>query len=464
VINEARALASGTGAPPFVELFNTSSQSITLPDGAFIRIVKGRAEELRPLASSDRIHQSVPVGGLVIPARGYALVPGVDFPTRFESEADPTRNVTAAWVCLCQSGEGGTYDEELAELFCPYEYRLDQQFTGTVLAAGTAVGRAWDGQRYDIPLDLAYSTGRLEPTYPLSEVTYNTLRQSPTYPVALYRGAVSSSNPNPATPGACNNAAFTDAASGDVFRQPYFQAIYRPQPGDPTQTSPTVDLFWGNLHHQPATWRYGDQEYDEAGLSSRALAVRGTGANATYLLGLLSPLSQRTKGNALIIRGNAAALDTASGVSTTATYQKRYWATGEAAATQVLELNLGGHGIVALSWAPALEGGRYLIISGPPSQSLRQRQPWRARYSLWTWDGTNAPVCRIKNLRPFTREPVAVTHLVLGTGADKNRLLFGEQRFAERDAQSLEEDSFGNEYLVRQMIHWPVSILGPATP
>ena len=51
------------------------------------------------------------------------------------------------------------------------------------------------------------------------------------------------------------------------------------------------------------------------------------------------------------------------------------------------ELDLGGHGIRALSYVPAL--GAYLLIGGPVSRQ-------RAEFALWLWSGERgAPARRV---------------------------------------------------------------------
>ena len=116
----------------------------------------------------------------------------------------------------------------------------------------------------------------------------------------------------------------------------------------------TVYLHYTNLGREPAVWSYSPKQGDGHPISVEAMAYRN--ANE-MIVGLRSPLSNRTTGNALyyVVNNVANFLPGAN------------W-NGEAAGIGgVQQLNLNGQGFRSIQWVPTLNGGAgaYLIIGEP---------------------------------------------------------------------------------------------------
>ena len=114
------------------------------------------------------------------------------------------------------------------------------------------------------------------------------------------------------------------------------------------------------------------------------------------------------------------------------------------------ELNLNNQGIRALQWCPEVEGGKYLIIAGPPTTDDSVSHPSLSRFALWSWaGGTSAAVLRIADLAQFCKYPTGVCSFLL-PGSSEARIGFSQALTST--AASLEQE---------HLIHWPVSILNP---
>ena len=165
--------------------------------------------------------------------------------------------------------------------------------------------------------------------------------------------------------------------------------------------------------------------------------MEGSGFNAANLqFGLRTPLTGRTKGNALIMTVPASQVTTGTGSA---------W--GTLTATTV-ELNLNGQGIRALQWCPQVDGtGKLLIIAGLPTTDAAMDHPSVGAFALWAWSGTGSPQLRIADLAPYCKYPTGVCTFQL-PGSTEARVGFCERR--RSDDKSKEQEHF---------LHWPVSIL-----
>jgi Bacterial TSP3 repeat len=262
-----------------------------------------------------------------------------------------------------------------------------------------AEGRIWDGG----PRGLTWSTaqGRFEAKG------------------AIYRSSAGS--PQPITSGATNNAG--------VYK--YFQAT-----ADANQN--TIYLHYGNLGTVPAVWSYSPKSGDGHPISVESMAYRSP---TEMIVGLRSPLSNRTTGNALFYVINNVATFLPAG----------NWNGAAPAVGAPQQLNLNGQGIRSLQWVPTLNNsaGAYLIIGGPANGGPLKVESGREVFTLYQWAGPGAqPVIRIPNLRPYTQRPEGVNVISFTVnGVATQRLLFVEDRYR----------ALG--YGARNAIHWPMSIL-----
>jgi len=154
------------------------------------------------------------------------------------------------------------------------------------------------------------------------------------------------------------------------------------------------------------------------------------------LTGLRMPLSERQSGSAFVMTVPSTAVSGGTG----------QW--GEIIATSQT-LDLGGQEIRAITWSPHVDGGRYLIVGGPASTNPALDHPSVARYSLWSWSGSGAPVLRIPDLSPYARRPSGVTTFTIPnvTGV---RIAFAEN-----------ETSWNHSREAEHIFHWLSSVLNP---
>ncbi len=148
------------------------------------------------------------------------------------------------------------------------------------------------------------------------------------------------------------------------------------------------------------------------------------------------PLTDRKSGSAFVMTVPATAVSGGSGPWDTITVTSQ-------------TLVLGGQGIRAITWSPHVDGGRYLIVGGPASTDDALDHPSVAHYSLWSWDGSGAPVLRIADLAPYAKRPSGVATFTIPnvTGA---RIAFSEN-----------ETSWNHSREAEHILHWPVTILSP---
>ncbi len=244
---------------------------------------------------------------------------------------------------------------------------------------------------------------------------------------ALFAGDTSTLPEHPITKGTSNTANYTDATVGTVA-QPYFQV------SEKSDTS-KIWLSWRNLGNTGCTWEADGLRHDYAGCRVNGAALNG----ADIYTGLRMPLSNRKTGNALLVKVPVANVTNAGGNA---------W--GSPAGT-VTQLDLGNRGIRAIQWCPDVEGGKYLIIAGPPTTADEPDHPMTGRFALYSWaGGTAAAVLRIADLAPYARFPTGLCSFLL-PGSTEARICFA-QALPENDVHSLDQE---------HLIHWPVTIINP---
>ncbi len=241
----------------------------------------------------------------------------------------------------------------------------------------------------------------------------------------------------PETPGAANN---------DVAVTKLFDGAADAISGDPI-----ICLTWRNIGRVPAVWDYSPKQNDYHSINIEGFAYKPpTSTSAEMIIGLRSPLTGRTTGNAVYFRvtditqflptvppgWNGDPPQPASGLS-----------------SGLEQLDLNGQGIRAITWYAA--ESTYLIIGGPANGGPLEKEIFGQKYSLYSWDGSAGqaaqyghvatPLKIIDDLRPYTVRPEGLTFMTINGEA---RLLFVEDRYR------------ATGYATRNMVHWPVSILG----
>jgi hypothetical protein len=205
-----------------------------------------------------------------------------------------------------------------------------------------------------------------------------------------------------------------------------------------------IYLRWSFLSSDLAVWNYSPKDHDNCPVNIEGIAYRPAGgdlANPEMLIGLRSPLTSRTSGNALYFRVNDVAAFLPPGG----------WTSAAAGILGPFTLDLRGQGIRCFEWCPQIgpsPTGRYLIIGGPANGGPLEKETYGEKFSLYSWDGvaTTAPTLLIEDLRPYTTRPEGLA-IVSIQGQD--RILFAEDRY----------QSTG--YGARNAVHWPISILPP---
>jgi hypothetical protein len=206
-----------------------------------------------------------------------------------------------------------------------------------------------------------------------------------------------------------------------------------------------VGLFLrdANLGQQPAVWAYSLKQQDFHPIHVEGFAVR---SQVETVVGLRSPLSNRTTGNAYAFVFNN---------SGNAMLPPGGWS-GPAGGTPVLtQLNLNGQGIRSIQWCPAIRKGAdpfagpatgaYLIIGGPANGGPLKNETGRAKFSLYRWDSVSAqPVRVVADLSPYATRPEGVNIISLKGSL---RVLFVEDRFR------------AHGYDTQNAVHWPLATL-----
>jgi hypothetical protein len=99
-----------------------------------------------------------------------------------------------------------------------------------------------------------------------------------------------------------------------------------------------------------------------------------------------------------------------------------------------------------------------LIISGPASTDDKLDDPACAKYALWAWDGTTAPVLKIPNLAPYTLYPTGVTTFTI-TGTTIERIAFSQKLASKATFTVHGIPSFQVAPASPNLVHWPISIV-----
>jgi hypothetical protein len=215
------------------------------------------------------------------------------------------------------------------------------------------------------------------------------------------------------------------------------------------QQPSAVHLVWANVGLVPTAWAYTPKQHDNHSINLEGFGYR---SQTEMIVGLRSPLSgglaestpyfahqNRVNGNALYFRVN----------NVTQFLPPGGWTGLAQGITGPFELDLQGQGIRSIQWCPQLAGGagRYLIIGGPANGGPLEKETFGETFSLYSWTGigTQAPQELIADLRPYAIRPEGV-HLMAAGGVD--RVLFVEDRFK------------ATGYATRNVVHWPLSILG----
>jgi len=202
-----------------------------------------------------------------------------------------------------------------------------------------------------------------------------------------------------------------------------------------------VHLSWQGIGDIPPVWDYSPKQHDFHSLNVEDIAFRSP---FEMILGLRSPLVNRTNGNAHYFL-----------VTDVDTFLSSPWTTQQPVTgiAGPFEMDLGGLGIRSIKWCPQLgpaSVGRYLIVAGTADGGPLSRESPRQVSALFAWDGTSpgnvaTPQRLIPNLRPYAIRPEGVD-LIQVNG--QWRVLFVEDRFQSEG------------YATRNAIHWPLSILG----
>ena len=254
---------------------------------------------------------------------------------------------------------------------------------------------------------------------------------------AVFVGTATANPEHPVTRGTSNTAGYenfpTDGsvAVGSVH-QPYFQASEK-------RDLSKVWLSWRNLGYLGCTYEGDGLRHDYAACRVEGSALH----NGTVATGLRMPLTGRKTGNAIVV--SVALNDVLSGTG-------ENWDDLTDNATMTT-LNLNNQGIRAIQWSEHVNGGRYLIISGPPTTDDKANHPMAGHFALWSWaGGTSQPILRIADLAPFCRFPTGVATFKI-PGPSEARIAFAQA--APSNDKSAEQEN---------ILHWPLSILLPEAP
>ncbi len=204
-----------------------------------------------------------------------------------------------------------------------------------------------------------------------------------------------------------------------------------------------IYLEWGDVGYLPPVWRYSPKQFDFHSVNIEDIAFRSTNE---MILGLRSPLVNRTNGNAYYFMVTNVLAFTPATLG---------WSGLPAGITGPFEMNLGGLGIRSIKWCPdgltnsagqAVQ--RYLIIAGASNGGPLVRERARQKFSLYSWTGVtaDAPVIVMDDLQGYAVRPEGIDIMRVG---DEWRLLFVEDRY------------LATGYGTRNAIHWPVNVFGP---
>lgn len=355
----------------------------------------GGAAQLSGVAISDEgmgyfTISSTP-SGVTIPARGF-------YKMTASSGAGTITNLPyglggSDGIYIQNSVASGTADD--------FRYKSGQ-------LSGNTVGRVWDGGART--KDFSFGDTRFECNG------------------SLYRG---STGPQSVTDTSSNHTQTQAAAK-------LLQATHN----HITQTG--IFLHYTNLGEEPAVWRYSPKQQDFHPISVEGLAIK---SQSEIVVGLRSPLSNRTTGNAyaLVFDNTGNAMLPASGVWTAAA--------GTAAPGGVpalIQLDLNGQGIRSIQWCPTVKNaggtdGAYLIIGGAANGGPLKNETSRQVFSLYRWDSTTAtPVRMVADLSPYAVRPEGVNLMTLN---GEKRLIFVEDRFKAQG------------YDTQNGVHWPLRAL-----
>lgn len=159
------------------------------------------------------------------------------------------------------------------------------------------------------------------------------------------------------------------------------------------------------------------------------------------IIGLRSPLMNRTSGNAIYFRiSNVEAFlpNCGTGQPWTAACPPGGLNDG------ILQVDLENKGFRAITWDAFRQ--TYWIVAGPANGGRLENEPPGLKFSLFSWDGSNmTPLKVIDDLAPYAVRPEGIAIITVN---GEQRVLFGEDRYR------------ATSYGTRNAIHWPVSILG----
>ncbi|MDB6173843.1 MAG: chromosome condensation regulator [Chthoniobacteraceae bacterium] len=320
--------------------------------------------------------------GVTVPARSYFTYTlpnnGVD-PIGLGNGSDNVRLYLADGVTLVESYE---------------QYTRNQ-------GAGNTEGRVWDGG----PRGKNFDYDHVAPWFESKGAIFRSVNGSP----------------HPVTSGAPNLIQAQAAAK-------YFQATQN------HLTGTGIYLHYANLGEEPAVWRYSPKQQDFHPISVEGFAVKNS---SEMLVGLRSPLSNRTSGNAYVFVFSNAGNAFLPGV----------WNGPALGLQSVKQLNLNGQGIRSIQWCPQLNSGAgaYLIIGGAANGGPLKNETSRQVFSLYQWDSITAlPVLRVADLAAFAVRPEGINIISLNNTL---RAIFVEDRFKAQG------------YDTQNAVHWPLGAL-----
>jgi hypothetical protein len=213
------------------------------------------------------------------------------------------------------------------------------------------------------------------------------------------------------------------------------------------QVTPTNYLTYRNIGREPAVWEYSPKQNDLRSVNIEGFTYKPLGITAEeMIIGLRSPLTARTTGNAIYFRA-------ASPISTFLPAVGGWAGVAAGLNTGLDQLNLNGLGIRGITWYAAQN--TYLIVAGTANGGPLEKEVPNERHVLYSWDGGVGPVAPfghvatpiviIPDLRPYSARPEGVSIITVN---GQPRVVFSEDRFR------------ATGYATRNVVHWPVSILG----
>ena len=227
----------------------------------------------------------------------------------------------------------------------------------------------------------------------------------------------------------------SEQAANHPAQHKFFRAV-------PDVRGTTNYLEWSDVGALPAVSLYSPKQHDFHSINVEDIAFRSTNE---MILGLRSPLSNRTNGNAYyFVVTNVSAF--APGTNN--------WTGAPQGLVGPFEMNLGGLGIRSIKWCPnGLTNSnddtvqRYLIVAGNANGGPLVRENLKQKFSLYSWtgDATNTPVKLLDDLKGYAVRPEGIDIMSVG---GEWRVLFVEDRYQ------------ATGYATRNALHWPVSILG----